>query len=58
MHVQIHARSARAFATVALAIVALGACSKDKNESAGDVTPAALLLWQLMLAVGFAIAAW
>ena len=41
MHVQIHARSARAFATVALAIVALGACSKEKKESAGDVTPGA-----------------
>ena len=41
MHVQIHARSARAFAAVALAIAALGACSKEKNESAGDVTPGA-----------------
>ena len=41
MHVQIHARSARAFATVALAIATLGACSKDKNESAGDETPGA-----------------
>jgi len=41
MHVHIHARSARAFTTVALAFAALTACSKDKNESAGDVTPGA-----------------
>ena len=41
MHVQIPARSLRAFSVVAFAVVALGACSKDKNESAGDVTPGA-----------------
>jgi len=41
MHAQIHARSARAFTTVALAIAALTACSKEKKESAGDVTPGA-----------------
>ena len=41
MHVQTHARSARAFTVVALAVAALTACSKDRNESAGDVTPGA-----------------
>ena len=41
MHVHIHARSARAFTAVALAFAALTACSKEKNESAGDVTPGA-----------------
>lgn len=39
MHVRLHARSARAFSAVALAMVALSACSKEKKESTGDVTP-------------------
>ena len=41
MHVQFHARSARALAVAAIAVAALAACSKEKKESAGDVTPGA-----------------
>ena len=41
MHVHSHARSARAFTMVALSFAALTACSKDRNEAAGDVTPGA-----------------
>ena len=39
MHVQLHARSARALSVLALAAVALTACNKENKESAGDVTP-------------------
>ena len=39
MHVQFHARSARAVAFVAIAVASLAACSKEKKESTGDVTP-------------------
>ena len=39
MHVHLHARSARSLTVVALAFAALAACSKEKKESAGDVTP-------------------
>jgi hypothetical protein len=41
MHLRLHARSARTFSVVALAVVALSACSKEQKESAGDVTPGA-----------------
>ena len=41
MHVRLHARSTRAFTAVALAVVALSACSKKEKESTGDVTPSA-----------------
>ena len=41
MHVQIHARSVRALTAVAFAVASLSACSKEKTESAGDVTPGA-----------------
>jgi hypothetical protein len=41
MHVQLHARSARALAVAALAVAALAACSKKEKESTGDVTPSA-----------------
>jgi hypothetical protein len=41
MHVQLTARSTRALAVAAIAVASLAACSKEKNESAGDVTPGA-----------------
>jgi hypothetical protein len=41
MHVQFHARSARALVVAALAVAALAACSKKEKESTGDVTPSA-----------------
>ena len=41
MHVQLHARSARALAVAAIAVASLAACSKEKKESTGDVTPSA-----------------
>ena len=41
MHVHLHARAARGLTTVVLAVAALAACSKEKAESAGDVTPGA-----------------
>ena len=41
MHVQLHARSARALAVAAIAVAAFTACSKEKKESTGDVTPSA-----------------
>ena len=41
MHVHLHARATRGLTTVVLAVAALAACSKEKAESAGDVTPGA-----------------
>ena len=41
MHVQLPARSARALAVAAIAFASLAACSKEKKESTGDVTPSA-----------------
>lgn len=41
MPVHLHARPARSLTAVLLAVAALTACSKEKKESAGDVTPAA-----------------
>jgi hypothetical protein len=41
MHVQRHARTTRALMSAAVAFLALTACSKETNESAGDVTPGA-----------------
>jgi len=41
MHLHLHARPARSLTVVALAVAALAACSKEKKESAGDVTPGA-----------------
>jgi hypothetical protein len=41
MHVRLHARSTSAFTAVALAVLALSACSKKDKESTGDVTPSA-----------------
>lgn len=41
MHVRLQARSTRAFTAVALAVLALSACSKKEKESTGEVTPGA-----------------
>jgi hypothetical protein len=41
MHVQFHARSARALAVAAIAVASLAACSKENKESTGDVTASA-----------------
>ena len=41
MHVHLHARSARSLTVMVLAVAALTACSKEKRESGGDVTPGA-----------------
>ena len=41
MLVHLSARSARALAATGLAFAALTACSKEKQEAAGDVTPGA-----------------
>jgi len=41
MDLQLHARPARSLTVVAFAFAALVACSKERNESAGDVTPGA-----------------
>jgi hypothetical protein len=41
MHVQLHARSARGLTTAALAVLVLTACSKEKREAGGEVTPGA-----------------
>jgi hypothetical protein len=41
MHLQLHARSARSLTVVAFAFAALVACSKERKESGGDVTPGA-----------------
>jgi hypothetical protein len=39
MDVHVHARWARGLTVVAVAFATLSACSKEKKESAGDVTP-------------------
>jgi hypothetical protein len=41
MHVHLHARSARTVTAVVLAFAAVTACSKEKQEAGGDVTPGA-----------------
>jgi hypothetical protein len=41
MDVHVHARCARGLTVVAMAFATLSACSKEKKESAGDVTPGA-----------------
>jgi len=41
MPLQLHARSARSLTVVAFALAALVACSKERKESGGDVTPGA-----------------
>jgi hypothetical protein len=41
MHVHLSARAARGLSVAAVALLTLGACSKEKKESGGDVTPGA-----------------
>jgi hypothetical protein len=41
MHVQLPARAARGLTVAVVALLTLGACSKEKRESGGDVTPGA-----------------
>lgn len=41
MHVQLPARTARGLTVAVVALLTLGACSKEKRESGGDVTPGA-----------------
>jgi hypothetical protein len=41
MPVQLYARSARNLMVAVLAVATLAACSKEKKESTGDVTPSA-----------------
>jgi len=41
MNVHVHARWARGLTVAAVALATLSACSKEKAESAGDVTPGA-----------------
>ena len=41
MHVHLPARAARGLTVAAVALLTLGACSKEKKESGGDVTPGA-----------------
>ena len=41
MHVHLPARTARGLTVAVVALLTLGACSKEKKESGGDVTPGA-----------------